>query len=77
MRAIDRDSFARTTLVRDIIEPLASNHTCDFCGGVGTSRRRRIPFLYRFGTEPDAIHPRVVWHRGAFCSRSSHDAYHA
>lgn len=76
MRAISRDPFARTTLVREIIEPLASNQTCDFCGGVGTSRRRRIPLLYRFGTEHDAVHPRVAWHGGAFCSRSCHDAYH-
>jgi len=59
MRAIARDAFARTTLVRDTIQPLAGNHTCDFCGSVGTSRRRRVP-----------------WHRGAFCSRSCHDAYH-
>jgi len=76
MRAIARDPFARTTLVHDTIQPLANNHSCDFCGGVGISRRRRVPFLYRFGTEPDAIHPRVAWHRGAFCSRSCHDAYH-
>lgn len=77
MRAIARDPFARTTLVRDTIQILAGNQSCDFCGGVGTSRRRRMPFLYRYGTEPDAIHPRVAWHRGAFCSRSCHDAYHA
>ena len=73
MRAIARDPFARTTLVRDTIQPLVGNHACDFCGGVGTSRRR--PRLYIFGTEPDAIHPPVAWHRGAFCSRSCHDAY--
>jgi hypothetical protein len=77
MRAIVRDPFARTTLVRDTIQPLAGNQSCDFCGGVVISRRCRSPFLYRFGTEPDAIHPRVTWHRGAFCSRSCHDAYHA
>jgi len=76
MRAIARDPFARSTLVRETIQPLAGNQSCDFCGGGGTSRRRR-PFLYRFGAEADAIHPRVAWHRGAFCSRSCHDAYHA
>lgn len=75
MRAIARDPFARTTLVREAIQPLAGNRTCDFCGG-GTSRRRNAPFLFRFGTQPDAVHPRVAWHRGAFCSRSCHDAYH-
>jgi hypothetical protein len=41
-----------------------------------TSRRYGAPFLYRYGTEPDAIHPRVAWHRGAFCTKSCHDAYH-
>jgi hypothetical protein len=65
MRAIARDSFARSTLVREIIQPLAGNQCCGFL------RRRRDlstppqPILYRFGTEPDAIHPRVAWHRGA------------
>jgi hypothetical protein len=77
MRAIARDPFARTTIVRETIQPLVGNQSCDFCGGVETNRRRRDPFLYRFGTEPDAIHPRVSWHRGSFCSRSCHDAYHA
>jgi hypothetical protein len=76
MRAIARDRFARTTLVRETIQPLASNQCCDFCGGVAINRRRRVSCLYRFGTEADAIHPRVAWHRGAFCSRSCHDAYH-
>ena len=75
MRAIARDPFARTTLLRDTLQP-NGNQCCDFCGGVGTTRRRRIYFLFRFGTAPDAVHPRVAWHQGAFCSRSCHDAYH-
>lgn len=77
MRAIARDPFARTTVVRDTIQPLTGNQSCDFCGGVGTSRRCHMPCLYRYGTEPDAVRPRVAWHRGVFCSRSCHDAYHA
>jgi hypothetical protein len=36
----------------------------------------RPPILFGFDTEPDAIHPHVGWHWGAFCSRSCHDAYH-
>jgi hypothetical protein len=74
MRALARDPFARTTLVRDTIQ-LTGNQSCDFCGG-GTTLRRRIPFLFRFGTAPAAIHSRVTSHQGAFCSRSCHDAHH-
>ena len=29
-----------------------------------------------YGTEADAIRPRVAWHDGAFCTKSCHDAYH-
>ena len=41
-------------------------------GGVGLTDALGV----RYGTEPDAIHPRVSWHRGAFCAKSCHDAYH-
>jgi hypothetical protein len=58
MRVLARDPFARTTLVRDTLQP-TGNQSCDFCGGTGITRRRRIPFLFRFGTAPDAVHPRV------------------
>jgi hypothetical protein len=76
MRQLARDPFARTTLLRGVIRPLASGQSCEWCGNVRVSRRCRAPFLYRYGTEPDAIHPRVHWHNGAFCSKSCHDAYH-
>jgi hypothetical protein len=76
MRQLARDPFARTTLVRVVIRPLASGQTCSWCGNARASRRGRTPHLYRYGTEPDAIRPRIHWHDGAFCSKSCHDAYH-
>lgn len=76
MRQIARNPFARSTLVRIVLRPLARGQTCSFCGSVRTSRRCRTPFLYRYGTKPDAIRPRIVWHDGAFCSKSCHDDYH-
>ncbi len=76
MRPIARDPFARHTLVRITIRPLAAGQTCSWCGGVRRSRGCRTAFLYRYGTAPDAIRSRVDWHHGTFCSKSCHDAYH-
>ena len=76
MRALARDPFARTTLVRDTILPLAGSHTCDFCGGVATNRRRRVPIPLPLRHRAGAVSPRVARHREAFCSRSCHDASH-
>lgn len=76
MRHIARDPFARHTLVRSVVRPLAAGQTCTWCGSVRTSRRCRTTFLYRYGTEPDAIRPRIAWHDGVFCSKSCHDSYH-
>ena len=76
MRQLVRDPFARTTLVREVVRPLAPGQTCSWCGNVRVSRRSRTPFLYRYGTEPDAVRPRMQWHDGAFCSKSCHDTYH-
>ena len=75
MRALARDPFARTTLVRALLPSLASGETCAWCGSVRYSRGG-TPYLYRYGTEADAIHPRIQWHDGAFCSKSCHDAFH-
>ncbi|HYK01045.1 MAG TPA: hypothetical protein VE974_04765 [Thermoanaerobaculia bacterium] len=75
MRQLARDPFARTTLVRVIVRPLAHGRTCSWCGSVRTSRKGGTPYLYRYGTEPDAARPRIHWHDGAFCSKSCHDAY--
>jgi len=76
MRTLRRDPFARQTLVRAVIRPIAHGQTCSWCGGVRRSRRCRTGFLYRYGTEADAIHSRVAWHDGAFCVKSCHDAYY-
>jgi hypothetical protein len=76
MRAIARDPFARQYLVRAVVRPLAPGQTCSWCGSVRISRCSRTTSLYRYGTEPDAIHPRVSWHAGVFCAKSCHDAYH-
>jgi hypothetical protein len=76
MRQMTRNPFARTTFVRERVRPLRSHESCAFCGGVRTTPRRATPFLYRYGTEPDAIRSRVAWHGGAFCSKRCHDAYH-
>jgi hypothetical protein len=68
---IRRDPFARTTLVREIVR--CNPHcTCHWCGTVAGFRER----LFRYGTEPDSVNPRINWHRGEFCSLSCHNAYH-
>ena len=77
MRQLARDPFARHTLVRETVRPLRPGQTCDFCGNVRKTPRMLTPFLYRYGTEPDAIRSRIHWHSGAFCSRPCHDAYHS
>jgi hypothetical protein len=75
MHGVSRDPFARTTLVRTIVRPLAPGQDCGWCGNVRHARRGG-PSLFRYGTEPDAVRPRVHWHDGAFCSKPCHDAYH-
>jgi hypothetical protein len=60
MRAIARDPFARQSLVRAVVRPLAPGQTCSWCGNVRISRRSRTTSLYRYGTEPDAIQPTSV-----------------
>jgi hypothetical protein len=75
MHTISREPFARMTLVREVLCPLVGAQTCSWCGNIRTTRSS-TPFLYRYGTEPDAIHARVSWHEGAFCSKSCHDVYH-
>lgn len=75
MRALRRDPFARTTFVRAVHHPIRGE-TCCWCGSLRTSRRSRSAFLFRYGTERDAVRAHISWHPGAFCSRSCHDAYH-
>jgi len=75
MRYLSRDAFARTTLLRAVVRPLASDQDCRWCGGVRRTPRAGERFLFRYGTEPDAIRSRVDWHPGEFCSKACHDAY--
>lgn len=76
MRYLSRDPFARTTLLRAVVRPLVFGQDCRWCGGVRRTSRAGEPFLFRYGTEPDAIRSRVDWHTGEFCSKACHDAYH-
>ena len=76
MRQIARDPFARQTLMRETVHALAAGQTCTWCGGIRKTRGR-LRYLYRYGTEQDAMHPRVSWHPGLFCSKGCHDSYHS
>lgn len=82
MRQVSRDPFARTTLMRQHVrvEDLPSRYTvvgvvglppgCDECGNFNANGG-----LFRYGTErDDRAGPN--WHKGLFCSKSCHDAYH-
>ncbi len=79
IRTINRDPFARASLVREAV-PLDEPRHCQFCG----QRRQRharpgdaiCAHLFRYGTQPDSISGRINWHSGTFCSKSCHDAYH-
>jgi hypothetical protein len=71
MRQISRDPFARETLMRDSVKTFAS---CSFCGST-----RRDSRLYQYITQRDAVyvHAQDNVHKGLFCSKSCHDAYHS
>lgn len=68
MAQISRDSFARTTLTRQIITPSATR-TCDWCGNT-----RPNGTLFCYTTESDG--GRNNTHKGLFCSKPCHDSYH-
>lgn len=68
-RRISRDPFARTGLHRETVQQPGA--TCSWCGST-----RRHGALYRYRTESDANPSRPGAHRGLFCSKSCHDAYH-
>lgn len=71
---INRDSFARETLVRRVVR-VNAGQTCDNCGGLRT--QGKWASLFEYGTEPDSISCRVNWHKGLFCSKGCHDQYHS
>ena len=66
MTMINRDPFAREELHRDAV---ATADTCRWCGGT-----RRGGKLFAYATETDG--GRRYEHRGLFCGKSCHDAYH-
>ncbi len=73
MRTISRDPFARTELVRERVywpDPLH----CPYCGTIPETPKTGDRYLYRYGTAHDA--GRTDWHRGLYCSKGCHDAYH-
>ena len=65
---ISRDPFARTEITRSTV--LAPHRTCDWCG----KRRGTTERLFSYRTESDA--GRVSPHKGLYCSKPCHDAYH-
>lgn len=72
MRVISRDPYARTELVRERTywpDPLY----CAFCGTIHETPKGDR-YLYQYGTAHDG--GRTDWHRGAYCSKSCHDAFH-
>ena len=70
MAYVSRDPFAREELHREEIKP-APGRTCVECGN--TNRRGN---LYEYRTERDSYGSRPSTHRGLFCSRACHRAYH-
>ena len=69
MTQISHNPFARTSLLREIVQP--SGQTCSWCGGL--NRRGK---LFKYSTLHDGIATRPAVHRGEFCSKSCHDSYH-
>jgi hypothetical protein len=69
MAQISRDPFARTTLMRTTVTTSA---TCSWCGST-----RRTGKLFCYATERDGLRNTIKNHRGLFCSKSCHDAYHS
>jgi len=64
-----RDPFARTELHKAVSYPKKAPKIggCDWCG-------QKDRTLYRYRTESDG--GRKGEHRGDFCCKSCHDAYH-
>jgi hypothetical protein len=51
---------------------------CDNCGGNYENPGKNKIGLYEYGTERDDKpgEANVNWHKGLFCSKECHDAYH-
>jgi hypothetical protein len=72
MRTLSRDPFARTETVR---ANYYNAGACSWCGQRGPERVGPR-YLYQYGTVRDDRPGSVNWHRGVFCSKGCHDAYH-
>lgn len=74
-RLISRDPFARTELRRAPERlPEGSNRMCSACGFTKVTPKGN-KFLYRYSTHADD--GRVIVHKGLFCCKPCHDAYHS
>lgn len=67
---VSRDPFARETLYRDNVP---THGECSWCGQVRRTPKGK-PYLYQYSTVTDGGRTHV--HRGLFCSKSCHDAFH-
>lgn len=78
MRTLSHDPFGRFEIVRDrvSVEHLSTaSRTCIWCGQ-GRQTPSGSHYLYVYGTVQDDRPGHVNWHRGEFCSKPCHDAYH-
>ena len=71
MALISRDPFARTELHREVTDNMSD---CDNCGQQRT-KSTKVLGLFQYRTESDG--GRVNVHKGLFCSKGCHDAYHS
>lgn len=82
MTTVSRAPFARTEIVRRNSENYSD---CSYCGqqrtksGLYATSAPRIFPLWEYGTERDDRpgESNVNWHKGLFCSKGCHDAYHS
>ena len=73
MAVISHDGMARTELHRETVrvDERDGCYSCSCLNGKPGKRR-----LYRYGTQAEGINTRVNWHKGLFCGKPCHDAYH-
>lgn len=71
-RTLSHDAFARTELHRKAVP--VTLEVCDWCGGLRQLKSGKV-YLYRYSTSRDDG-GRASAHKGLFCSKSCHDAYH-
>jgi hypothetical protein len=76
MTQINHDGFARTALHRETIT--CDRQTCNNCGGHRWRKGAQLFVLFSYYTvRDDSLRGRKDYHKGLFCSKSCHDAYHS